>query len=560
MTRRPFLLLALLAALAPAARADLRLLASATSDSYQSLTYGLSAFCQAAGFPFALTEINTRASELLLIPNLAGVDVQQRLWLLWLADEPRADQPASIYSVALLPTSDNGETALQALQKAYPVRTEDEALRLWRYAAAGDAGKAGPVLYVTVRRGTVMASASRAAVAWAASRPLPTPPAGAVATAGQVRFEFQPAALAAMVAEGQDSSEESARVREILHRVLTETRSLALLLEATTEGVTVRLTLAPVPGSALARHLLRVRPPAPPFWRFCPDRATVAAVSGGTSLWRLPDGYETNRTGQARGADAVLGECLTGDSAMYVSRMSATGTLYFAQILGVTDGAAAWARLRKDPLAMLPFETSFRFATNATRSVCGVPVVDLIRTGLAAAPKGSDRHNPADMAAFMVRDGGLCLAATGNLVVATFGASNAIEQVLQWVAAPPSNNVPLTARCNRLLPDLPAAPSSAVLLQPAGLVREIASSLPGLKPDRVAALPAAGDGIAGATTRAPDGTLHLNLRVTATEVSRFQDAMSKGQAALQELFMQMALQQILQMERRLDDADPRGLK
>jgi len=562
MKHRLLFPLVLLAGFAATAHAELRLMASATSDSYQSLTYGLSAFCQAAGFPFALTEINDKASELLLIPNLAGIDVQRHLWLFWLAGIPDDPQAPDVVSVAILPATDNATAALHALTNTYPLCIEEPEQHLWRYQQPAlplnPKKSIAPVIYVAVHRGMVIVSVAREAVLWAINRPMPAPPAGASTVAGQVRFEFQPSMIAPFLAEKRDRPETSAPSSDVPERMLADIRALTLVLEATTEGVTARLSVTPVPDTRLARLFLRIRPPAKSFWELCPEQAAVAMAGGGSSIWRIPDTYGSNRTSRARNAETLLGDCRTGDSAVFIGRISATGALYYAEIMGITNRAVAWDRAQADPPSLLPFETSFRFASNSTRMVQGTPVLDLIRGGFAAPTDG--RRNPADMAAFMVRDGGISVAATSNHLVVTFGPSNAIEQVLQHLANPPATALPLPVRCRKLLPDLPDAPCSAVMLQPAGLVRQIALSLPGLKQEWIADLPQPGDGIAAAITRNADNVLHLTLRVSANEVSRLTEFMNKGHKALQELFMQMALQQMLQIERKLDAVDPRDPK
>lgn len=564
MNRRLLFSLGLLTILSTTAHAELRLLASATSDSYQLLTFGLSSFCQAAGFPFALTEINDEASKMLVIPNLAGLDVQQHLWLLWLADASTNQPAPDVVSVAILPTADNALTTRQALANAYPLRTEDDVQMIWRYAMpdAAPGAAAGPLpsaIYVAVRHGLVIVSASRDAVLWVTSRPLPTPPAGETAIAGQIRFEIQPAAIAALLA-GRREHAGSDRLLETSTRLLADIRAVTLVLETTTDGITLHLSVTPNPGTPLARLFFRIHPPAAPFWRVCPEQATVAMASGGASIWDISDAYGTNRTAQTHTAESLLGDCLTGDSAVFIGRSSTTSSLYYAEVLGITNRAVAWPRACADPQALLPFTTSFRFVTNGMRTVAGTPVLDLGRGTLAAASSTDATRNPADMAAFMVRDGGVSVAVTSNLLAVTFGSSNAIEQVLQRLADLPAGALPLPTRCRKLLPAAPDAPCAAMLLLPAGLIRQIAASLPGLRADRVASLPQPGDGIAAILTRDPDGTLQLKMRFSANEVSRFQEAMSKGQDALQEMFMRMALQQVLQIERKIDDSDPRAPK
>ena len=349
MKIRLLLPLVVLAGFAATARAELCLLASATSDSYQSLTYGLSAFCQAAGFPFALTEINDKASDLLLIPNLAGIDVQHHLWLFWLAGDPKAPETSGIVSVAILPTTDNAAAALRALTNTYPLRVEEPEQHLWRYAQMetqpSTAAKSfAPAIYTVVHHGSLIVSKSREAVRWAISRPLPASPVGSTIVAGQVRFELQPAAIAAWLTEDHNSPADNAGLRDVSEHVLADIRELTLVLEATTEGITAHLAVSPHPDTLLARLFLGIHPPVNSIWQCCPDQATVAIASGGSSIWHISDTYGTNLASRAHHAESLLGDCRTGDNAVFIGRTAATGTLYYAKIMGITDRTIAWKR------------------------------------------------------------------------------------------------------------------------------------------------------------------------------------------------------------------------
>ena len=560
MKFRLFLPLILLAGFAGPARAELRLVASATSDSYQSLTYGFSAFCQAAGFPFALTEINDKASDLLFVPNLAGINVQARLWLFWLTDVQK-DQPASnLVAVAILPTLDGAATTMQALASVYPDKTPEARSMILRYAVPSEEAPrvAVPVLYVAVRRGFVIASPSRGAVLWAIGRPLPTPPAEASTAAGQVRFDFQPAALAALAAEEHAELFDQIPLLETARSMLPEIRALALTLESTTEGVTFRLSVSPMGPSPLAGLLRRMHPPSEDFWKICPDRSALSIAYGGMEFWQIPALHGTNHASQARNAASVLGDCLTGDRTLFVDRLAATNDLFYAEVFGITDRTVAWNRALADPQALLPFEMSIPFVTNGMRTIRGTPVLNLTRRGFAS-PSADGAQHPADMAAFMLRAGGVSLAATTNRLVVTFGASNAMEQVLLRLADLPTDANTLTNRCRKLLPGLAATPDCVVLLQPTELLRQIAQALPGLQPEQLAALPRPGDGLAVSTVREADGTLCLTVRVSANEVARLQEGLTRGHGVLQEMFMQMALQQVLQQEQKSAPVvDPRN--
>ena len=560
MIRRSLRYGILLAGLATAAQADMRLLATATSDSYQSLTYGLSAFCQAAGFPFALTEINAKATETLLVPNLAGIDVQSNMWILWLMGDKTDTGQSMLATVALLPTVDHGAVALKAIGAAYPSRTWDDDQQLWRYARipAKD-GALTTVVFVAVKQNHLLASTSREAVVWVAAHPLPTADRGAAATAGQVRIEGQAVALSALfkASREQRPAGQAEAFSDGLERVLSEISRLALTVEAATEGITLHVTATAAPNSHLAGLIQRMHAPATPFWLAAPDNASVAMAGGGLGLWELIRAYSsTNRPADSESAQTTLGDCLTGDSAIFIGRVSAKGSIYYASLLGVTNAVNAWQRAQSAPQSLLPFVPSFRIVTNDSRTVLGTPVLDYVfAESRPVSGTAALTNNPADMAAFMLRDGGLSLALAGNLLVTTFGPTNAMDQVLGRIATPMAGATPLPVRCHELLPAIPDSPCSALLFLPVALVRQIAESLPGMKPEHLAALPEPGEGAAAAVMRDRDGTLHLMLRVSANEVNRTQIALSEGRAALQDIFTQMALQQM--MQRQIMPKDPR---
>lgn len=569
--RRILLLLCLLSGLALPARADLQLLGRASSDSYQSLTFGLSAFCQAAGFPFALTEINDKASEVLMIPNLAGIDVQGFAWFYWLASSSRPGGPqTNLTTVAILPTRDNATLALQTLAVLYPSQTTDEEQKIWRYSMAGPTnGPAAsgpsalpvlPQIFVSVRRAYIVVSTSRDAVDWVLKRPLPTVTTPTAAIAGQVRFEFEPAPLTAFLKSGTVPgfgipSEDGFYASLI--RLLKEVQSLSLVLETSTEGVALRLALTPRPGTPLATHVLAMHPPADSIWRMIPDYSAAAGAHGGPAFWELPHFYEAVAADATNELAGVMGDCLNGDHATFIGRTSSTGMIYYAELHGLTDSAEAWARARANPQSLLPFQTSFALLTNGTRTVAGRPVLDLIFRGTRSSAGATvSTNSPADMAAFMLRDGGMSVSVSSNRILAvTFGSTNAIGLVLNRVHQRAPGGTPLPARCRQLIPTLPDAPVAAVLLQPVVLVRQIAESLPGMQREWIASLPEPGDGAAVAAVRDPDGTLRVTLRVAANEISRGQKALTEGHSALRQMFMQMALQQM--MQRKVDTADPR---
>lgn len=559
MIRRSIQCCILLAGLAGAARADLRVLATASSDSYQALTYGLAAFCQAAGFPFALAEINAKATETLLVPNLAGIDQESNMSLLWLMGDKGDTRQSVLSIVAVLPTVDLGAAALTAIGSAYPSRTRDDEYQIWRYARPPSTNALlAPVIYVAVKQKRLFTSTSREAVAWAASHPALTASASLAAATGQVRIEGQAIALSALLKASREQrpAGKTDVFTDGLERILFDVNRLALTIEAATEGITLHLTVEPVPGSRLAGLVRRMHAPAMPFWLAAPENASVAMAGGGLGLWELIRAYTpTNTPADSDNALNTIGDCLTGDSAVFIGRVSAKGSIYYASLLSVTNSAVAWQRALVAPQSLLPFVPSFRIVTNDTREILGTPVLDYVfAESRPVSGTAALTNNPADMAAFMLRDGGMSLALLSNQLVTTFGPTNAMNQVLSRVAYPVTEADPLPVRGRQLLPSIPASPCSVLVFHPVALVHQIAESLPGMKPERLAALPEAGEGAAAAISRDTNGTLHVLLRVSANEVNRTQVALSEGRAALQDMLTQMALQQMMQRQIMPDDS------
>lgn len=563
MKRRHAWLGGLLLGWAAGSHAEMRLLATATTDSYRSLTYGVSAFCQAAGFPLALADINAQAAETLRVPGLSGVDVQNHMWLLWLMSDRTNNQERSLATVAVLPTVDQAVVALQALRAVYGSHVWDDEQRLWRFSrpptntATLRSAAIAPVVYAANQEDYLFVSTSPDGVTWAAKHPIAHPPAAAIAIAGQIRVEIQPVTLAALLkaSREQRAHGQNDDVSDAFERLLAEVRTLSLVVEASTEGVNASLSINAGPDTPLFARLHDMHAPAPFIWRLAPEQAPFAMASGGLNLWDLLSAYTpTNHPVAAQtSVRALANNGLNGDASAFVGRTSPTGTIYYASLLGTTNSAVAWQYAIADPQTLIPFMPSFNLATNGTRTVAGCHVLDLVFTEGRA--NNGTTNNPADMAAFMLRDGGMSLAATTNLLIVAFGPSNAINHILERVNRPADTGTSLPARCRKLLPNMPDAVCMALLLQPVALVRQIAESLPGMNPERIASLPEPGDGIVATALRGADGTLSITLRVSANEVARGQQAMREGQAALQEMFMQMAVQQLLQQ--RIGPSAPR---
>jgi len=540
--------------------AEMRLLATAATDSYRSLSYGVSAFCQAAGFPLVLADINAQTADTLLVPDLIGIDVQSNMWLLWLMSDQTNRQARSFSTVAILPTVDRAAAALQTLAAAYPLRTWDDEHQLWRFSRPATnglrTGSAG-IVYAASQENDLVVSASRDALVWATKHPRAPTVAAAMAIAGQVRIEIQPVTLAALLKalREQHGSVQTDTASDAPERLLSEVRALSLIIEASSAGVSVQMTITAIPDAPLFARLARMHAPAPMLWQLAPVQASLAASSGGLSLLELLDAYapaNPHEEPHAPHPTAAVGG-FTGDAAAFIDRTSPTGVIYYATLLATTNRDEAWHYAMTSPQTLVPFMPSFNLATNGTRSVDGCPVMDLVFT---ESRRAGVTNNPVDMAAFMLRDGGMSLAATSNLLVVTIGPSNAINHVLNHINHLPPHATPLPERCRKLLPTSDAATCAMILLQPVALVHQIAESLPGMSPERMASLPDPGDGIAASAERDEAGRLRLSLRISANEIARAQQALKEGRAALQEMFMQMAVQQLLQQ--RTGPADPRS--
>jgi hypothetical protein len=543
------------ALLALSLRAEVKPLVVAESDSFHSLTYGLSAFCQAADFPFALTEINSAASELLFVPNLAGVDVQNRLC--WAAVEDGSRTNDSTVSVAILPTLDNGATVLRALEAFYPVRTTDADGRIWRYAhfaaatnLPADSAFNVPemAVFAAIHQGHVVVSTARAGVEWGMRN---IPPAGnSVAKAGQVRIEIKPAAVAAMMKKDRETQAhdlpDEGMSTEGVERLLADLSALTLVLDATADGITVQMTAVPRPDSLLAKMSTQLRMPAERMWRMAPDNAALVVVEGGADARGFLREYDLLPENKlTKGTLANVGAWDEhGDVVLYVDHNSAAG-IYLAAVQVVTNRDRAWAQALATPQALLPMAPTVAMVTNGVRNMAGCRVVDFSFTP-AKGPR-TTAPNFMDMALVMQPAMTLSVAMTNDLMISVLGRSNAVEQVLRRLQEPVTNGTPaLLARCRKQLPDLPAAPFFVAQIGPVALMRMIVDALPSETADLRVAFPQPGDGLTAVMVTETNGAMRFVLRVPANEVSRVKTAAEKAQTAVRDGFSHMAVEQMFQ--------------
>ena len=542
--------------LALSLRAEVKPLVVAESDSFHSLTYGLSAFCQAADFPFALTEINSAASELLFVPNLAGVDVQNRLYWAVVADDSRTND--STVSVAILPTVDNGATVMRALEAFYPVRTMTDADgRIWRYAhfaavtnLPADSAFNVPemAVFAAIHQGHVVLASSRSGVEWGMQH---VPLAGnSVAKAGQVRIEVKPAAVAAMMKKDREAQthdfQDGKMNSEGVERLLADLGALSVVLDFNADGITMQAMAVPRPESRLARMATQLHMPSDRMWRMAPENAALVVVAGGADtrgFLREYDLLPENKLTQGALANAGAWD-EHGDAVLYVDHNSAAG-IYLAAVQVVTNRDQAWAQALATPQTLMPMAPTVDMVTNGVRNLAGCRVVDFSFTA-AKGPRAT-APNLMDMALVMQPAMTLSVAMTNDLMVSVLGRSNAVAQVLRRLQEPVTNGAPtLLARCRKQLPELPAAPFFAAQIGPVALMRMIVDALPSETADLRVAFPQPGDGITAVMAAETNGAMRFVLRVPANEVSRVKTAAEKAQMAVRDNFSHMAVEQMFQ--------------
>jgi len=529
------------------ARAEMRLLATASSDSYESFTYGLGAFFQEAGFPFALTGINDFATDNFLVPNLAGIDVQASIGFLWLMKVNGNAISATPATVAVLPTTDHGSLAFEALARSYPQRTlesfsENDAQFLC-FSRATETNREAAVVYAAIKQNMILTSRSREAMLWAVTHPLPITNTRGNAVAGQVHIEGDPAALAVFFKsrKAQQSASHDF-LQEGLDTLFSEATKCSLTLEATAEGVTLDAGIRPLPGTPLAENVQRMRVPDQVLGRVSPKDASVALTSGGVQISTF---IHDSLAQQKQDSQALQ----TGDMAVFVDHMG-KDEIYIAAFRGIRDTSAASAEVFSAPLKLLPFSTGLDVTTNGTRRIGNTWVHDYAMDTTHSGPspeKGSD--NPLDFIGFLMQGKTMSVACVSNNWVVTLGPSNAMNQALECISrawANPANS--LASRCEEILPRVPETEiCSAFMIKPVVLIKEIVMSFPGMNAESLSKLPSSGKGFAGFILRGKhDQSIHFLLRVPAKEVNAMQSALNESRASMQESLSRMALQHMLQ--------------
>jgi len=551
-------LLALLTGLliAPPARADWLPVGRIETESIQSLTYGLSAFCRCAGIPYNLMDLNQLIAQRLAIPNLAGIDLRERvvLHLLVDGDAPRAS--ARVATLAVVALADNGATLLANLNAVHARREE----QVWGviFTAPREGFSGHDRLAVSLRGGKAYLADTPDVIAWAMKpgRTVLTSPAGS----GQLLVTANPSELGACLSATNamlaavklptfsllpTGLVERAFVR--LPDLIEQTEALSLSLNANGHALSATLNLAFKPASPRQAWLTRSRPHERWYGALAPNAATLATVASqsGRGGWRELLGWTP--APHLPTLDELVGDRLTGDSLVYIDQTRTGDGIALVAVAKVIDPGEVRRRLAKNlDGRVLPSGLSIVRTADRRHNTSDIQCFSLTNSAAAKNPTliPIEPSTLNALAGLLAKITVIETTVVGQDMALVAGPSGSIEAVIDDLHSGRPPYAMLPERSRLLAQDVPVDASSVALLKPVAMLRQIIATLPGYKTEQMAAFALPGDGLF-AWSRVKDGHYTGTLRIAANEVDALQNVLTRGRPIIQELLLQMVMQQIL---------------
>lgn len=547
---RLILLLGLVAPL----QADWMPLGRIDTESIQSLTYGLSAFCRSAGFPYTLTDLNQFTSRGLSLPNLAGIDARRPATMHLLVETDGSRASARIATLGIVELTDNGSTLFATLDAVYAHRTEQIWGFIFTERREGFAGS--DQLAVSIRGDKAYFAEIPEIIIWAlkAGRQIISMPA----TAGQLAITMVPAELTACLTATNATlytmynipmlpTGQVARAFSRLPLLLQDTDILNLSLNANGYALNANLTLGFKPASALQTWVANMRPPDRWYNGLAPPRATLVMVAGQSSRngWRERLGWTLDT--QLPTLEDLVGDRLMGNAITYLSNTRSGDGLIFVSIAKIIDPAESRRRLTTR-LTNMPLPSGLTIRRTSDRRYAGHDIQCFTLTNSTVTGTASTSPQTSSiltaMANLLAKVTVLEATVIGQDLAFVAGPSGSIEPIIEDLKSDKTPYMSLPDHCRRFSSDLPAEASSVTMWGPVAMLRQIITTLPGYKSEQLEQITLPGDGLI-AWTNNKNNRYTASLRIAANEVDAFRNAITRGRPVIQELLMQMVMQQVL---------------
>ena len=541
------------------ARAEWTPCARVETESIQSLSYGVLAFCRRGNLNYNMLDLNQAIARHLKLPNLSGINLRGNVSLHFLIDPdaPKASQKTASLIIAEL--SDNGITLLSALYNVYENKEEQP----WGIAfSKPQQGYNGcETLAVSLYNGKAYMSDNPSAISWATRSGRPTIPL-TNAGSGQFLLTVNPTGLATYLSCSTNmplslaaSVPNTLIPTGILVNAVAKLPELAeniddLTLSMNASGISINFTLNltlknETPGFT---EQARMRPYERWYSSLVPDNATFASIMD-TSVqhgWRNYLGLTLNSIMPS--FYDLIGNNLAGHVLTYLTQRHDGSGMIFVAIAKVSNPVEA-QRLLAEKLHNYRLSSGLTILRGENRRGGNNEINCFTLTNTVA-----DASTPLlkmetstfnAIANLLSRITVIETAVSGVDLALVAGPSGAIESVIEDLNSKRPPYLPLHERSRLLTQNFPSDNATSItLFNPIALLRQIITALPGYKSDQLAASIVPGDG-AMAWSSTSKGKYTGTLRIAANEVEAIQTVMTSGRAAIQEFLLNMVMNQVL---------------
>lgn len=522
-------------------------------SNYQSFLYGVGAFSRVADLDFVQTAISHALSEHLALPDPQCLSSSDLLRVLLTVDPalPRGDtNPAT---VALVPLALPAEQVAARYEAAYAAHRTAGPLTIYERPASSNLP---PRLAVALTGSHLLSSPSPEALLWAWSnrtRLLDAPPS---ATSGSaVRFVAHPQRLADLLGTYTEQVGEWIAIDRLLRDL--DSCSFALGFD----GQAATFTAHAVPLATAPLHTLADawRIPGSTLWHDYPDNAFYVSLAASTNP-ALGQAYLGGVRFDLMRAPALLAPpgALTGHQLTYLAPARQAQGLCLIHVEPLAPDASPGVAAALKRLHTLPRPSTFTLLPDGTFA-CGDTAVQRYRVETAAdrAPQGEAAAEKdstwANLLGTLLKRAVFEAAVHDGHYIAALGPTNSIEQAIADLRLP-DKAITLHRRLSIQDNALSAELSAASTLQVAALLRHLVSSMPGVSEEKLRLLPSGGDGAAFGVCRDANRRITFSLRLNTTEIATLQRFNRSGRDLLQEAFLRMFSDQMLNLPTQEEEA------
>ena len=504
------------------------------ADSFRSLEMSVTAFAEVSRFPQMKDAFRRTCRELTALPELNGFEQDKRVRIIQTIDPavPLGDtNPAWL---AILPIRDGGTAIESMLAESYGNST------YWRANISIYDKPASTNLFpqvAVVQEGMYMlTSRSKEALFWACEnrKLLDAPP---LTQKGSVRMLMNPQRFGAILgAKGDSRVLDFLKPVEILQEL--DSCTMAVLMDA--QSLTFTAQVRPLEGGPLAVIMKNLTKPDTSLLDSAPSGSFLQSISrcNDPATWNR---FTLNLQCQALPALTALnnGALFPGERAQYLAGTADGKGLIFAQFDTVKDISSVMETIRA--------------LDGQTRGESGIFLEKeaaaqeskTVRYKVGTKKDESQENQSAfhSIASLFLQHAWLEMQVEGNRLITVLGPRGSMTEVLNAMNAEKSG-ISLLREIHARNTNAGGNLMSGMKLQLSGAFRHIASILPHVTKEQLAALPAPGYGITFCLGQPDDRSLNASLQISADEVHALSRIGNDSRELMQKVLVAMLMERI----------------